>query len=587
MMKSRAFLRLIYVLLFLLEMGFVFPASVMAMTDVDKLLELTTQYLHTNSEKSIETFAQLTKLQPTFTKKQKELYSLIYAGSLGFKSKNKERVAFVESFIQDITEPNLRVKFLYQLSDGYSNLGEYEKALGALNQSIILLPNLIDLGAKITTLQSAITILDSVYAYDEAMLYAERLTALEAGTNSFLPKCYGLANQVEINFLRKNSKDVQLLVPDAIKACDSAKHKFVANIIKSLAIIELINSGDAEMGIKSGLPLLDEFSKLNPSSDYVTQLEEGIARAFLKKGELERAEKYGLLAYQRAKTESSVLLIEKTSETMAAIKRHQGQLNSALEYYDINLALKKKVLDDQLQKNLAYQRVKFDTQDKANQLTLLEQKNKILNVEKKLAQRNKESLLLLITLAVILLTILVAWLLRTLQQKNIFRTSSQIDGLTRVSNRSHFMTCAASLFHKLNKPVSVVLFDMDFFKKINDTFGHAAGDWVLKTVCETVKSQLGKTAQAGILGRLGGEEFGICLSDISEAEALAMAERCRIAVADIDTSACGYRFPISASFGIASRGQQGLQGFEDTLAAADKALYFSKSEGRNRVSVYQ
>jgi diguanylate cyclase (GGDEF)-like protein len=329
---------------------------------------------------------------------------------------------------------------------------------------------------------------------------------------------------------------------------------------------------------------LFEYSKINQNSDNATQLEDAIARAYLKKNELVFAERYGSHAYQCANSENIVQLMEKTSETMAAIKRAQGQLNSALEYYDINLALKKKVLDDQLQKNLAYQRVKFDTQDKANQLALSEQKNKILTVEKALQQGKNQNLLLWLTLGMILLAILGAWLVRTLQQKNIFRNSSQIDGLTQVSNRGHFMDCSAQAFSNPDNLASVLLFDMDHFKKINDTFGHAVGDWVLKTVCATVKLQLRKT---DVLGRLGGEEFGICQHSSTEEEVFALAERCRAAIAAIDTEACGYRFPISASFGVATRGSRELRSFEETLAAADKALYFSKNEGRNRVSAYQ
>ena len=185
-----------------------------------------------------------------------------------------------------------------------------------------------------------------------------------------------------------------------------------------------------------------------------------------------------------------LLLQDKTSETLGAIKRSQGQLATALGYYDVNLDLKKKVLDDQLQKNLAYQRVKFDTQDKANQLALLEQKNKNLGMEKALQEGRYENLILLSTLGLIVLTILGAWLVRTLQQKNVFRQSAQIDGLTQVSNRSHFMACAQQAFKDSRQRVSLVLFDMDFFKKINDTGAPGwGGIWHLPPEVHSRRSQ--------------------------------------------------------------------------------------------------
>lgn len=583
-MISQVLLRFMAPILMFVGMGFSAYAAADKEIDVDQLIGQTEQYLHTEPEKSESTLVQLRALQSIFTLKQERSYYLLYATSLIFRGKHKESVSLVESFIDKVNDPEFRVKFLYQLSDGYTLLGDYASALKAMNQSIVLLPNLVELGSKVTTLQAAITLLNSLHAYDEAMAYADRMYALEGEAVNALSKCYGLANRIEIGFLRGDSQKAQSLLGEATRTCDASNRKVISLIVKSLATVDLIDSGRVEQGIKAGLPLLQEFSKTNQNSDYVTQLEDAVARAYIKTGNLTLAEQYALSAYQRAKAQDVVQLMEKSSETMAIIKRAQGQPNSAIEYYDINLALKKKVLDDQLQKNLAYQRVKFDTQDKANQLTLLEQKNRILTVEKKLQQRSKESLLLLITLAVILLTVLAAWLIRTLRQKNLFRTSSQIDGLTQVCNRAHFMAVSTQTFNSASDTVSVVLFDMDHFKTINDTFGHAVGDWVLRAVSDSVKLQLGKTA---ILGRLGGEEFGICIQSASAAEVQALTECCRAAIASIDTQPCGFRFPISASFGIATRGHQGLLSFEETLAAADKALYFSKNEGRNRVSLYQ
>ena len=158
------------------------------------------------------------------------------------------------------------------------------------------------------------------------------------------------------------------------------------------------------------------------------------------------------------------------------------------------------------------------------------------------------------------------------------------DGLTQVSNRAHFSERAQLAFKERNTAVSLVLFDMDFFKKVNDTYGHATGDWVLKTVCHTVQRRLPKEA---ILGRLGGEEFAICLPSFSEEEALAVAERCRKAIATVDTRHSGFNFQMTASFGIATRAASGAFTFEQALASADKALYFSKNGGRNRVTVFQ
>ncbi len=527
---------------------------------------------------------KLKALQPTFTPEQDEKYQLAYAHSLGDWGRHEERIALVESFIGQVEAPARRASFLYELIDGNTALGRYEKALQAMNESILLLPAIEKPSQKIVALQGALNLLRSLHAYNDALDLAERIYALRGDAVGSYAACAGLANKVETNYERGESVLAGSLVPEAIKACDANKNQFLTLIVKSLATIDLIDVGNYSKGIETSLPLMKEYSVLSPDSDYAVQLEEALARAYLKTGNLERAEHFGALAYQRAQTGRVLLLQEKTSETMAAIKRAQGQLAAAIGYYDTNLALKKKVLNDQVQKNLAYQRVKFDTQDKANQLALLEQKNQNLRMEKTLHEHQYENLILLMTLGLILLTILGAWLIRTLGKMDAFRVSAQVDALTQVSNRAYFTACAQQAFKDTRQTVSLVLFDMDYFKQVNDTYGHATGDWVLKTVCDTVKSHLRKT---DLFGRLGGEEFALCLSGASPEEVLTLAERCRVAILATDTRPSGFAFAIASSFGIATRAVGERDSYKDLLAAADKALYVSKNTGRNRVSVYQ
>jgi diguanylate cyclase (GGDEF)-like protein len=552
--------------------------------EIDRVLIEAEGNIKVAPEKAIPTLEKIKKFEAIFNEKQKYKYYFILANSLAFEGKYKEQVIVITSIIGQIKDPEIRAGLLYYLSEGYTNLGEYELALVAINDGIVLLPKLTEQESKVRILQAAIALLNSLRGYDESISYANRMFELGAKDQFSYAKCIGGANQVEINFLRGNRQAAKKILPEIVQICDGNGRKIISLILNALAAIDLIDSGYYESGIKVGLPLLSDFSKASANVHYVTQLEEAISRAYLQAGNFLQAEHFCLQAYRRAKSENSVQLMEKTSETMGKIKRAQGDMASALDYYDINLVLKKKVLDDQLHKNLAYQRVKFDTQDKANQLTLLEQKNKILRTEKQLEQKNSQNLLMLIALGGILMAILSAWTFKILRQKNIFRLSSQIDGLTRVSNRAHFVECGVQAFKTTQKNAGVVLFDMDHFKSVNDTFGHATGDWVLKTVAATVKSQLPKGA---MLGRLGGEEFAFFVIGLNQAELLTLAERCRAAIAAIDSQASGFSFPVTASFGAAVLDDDELRSFEQTLAAADKALYRSKTEGRNRVSLYQ
>jgi diguanylate cyclase (GGDEF)-like protein len=126
-------------------------------------------------------------------------------------------------------------------------------------------------------------------------------------------------------------------------------------------------------------------------------------------------------------------------------------------------------------------------------------------------------------------------------------------------------------------PLSAVLLDLDHFKQINDTYGHAAGDDVLAAVGTTLKASL---RASDFVGRYGGEEFVVLLPDTGYAEGEAIAEKIRGAIAAITVS--GVSRPITASIGFAI--------FPDNahdsvmlLRNADRALYSAKSNGRNRV----
>lgn len=568
----------------IMVLGFPLSAQAQQSVIVDSLLAETAIYLKTAPEKISIPLEKLQKLESSFDAEQKEKYYLLLASSLAFRGEYRKVADLIKSRISQVKVPDARADLLYLLSMAYTNLGEYEAAIVAMNEGVILLPKLTKPESKVRTLDAAISLFNSLHSYDEAMRYAVRMYGVDPDDKPGVGRCLSLTNQTEINFFKGDSQNGRALLGEAVDVCDKQGRKMISLISKTYNAIDLINTGESDLGIKSGLLLLNEFVNASPTVKYRTELEEAIARGYLKKGNLVLADRYGSQAYERAKFQNLLQLQEKTSETMAKIKRALGQSDSAMDYFEINLALKKKVLDDQLQKNLAYQRVKFDTQDKANQLVLAEQKNKTLEVEKTLQQGKNQNLLLLITLSLVLLTIVGGWLLRTLRQKNIFKVSSQIDGLTQISNRTFFIESAKQAFKNPANSVTLILFDMDHFKSINDTFGHSTGDWVLRTVCNVVKSQLRPT---DLFGRLGGEEFAICLTNLSEPGVLALAERCRAGVAAIDTKPSGSQFLISASFGLATHGVRGNTSFEDILAAADKALYFSKNGGRNLVSVFQ
>ena len=155
------------------------------------------------------------------------------------------------------------------------------------------------------------------------------------------------------------------------------------------------------------------------------------------------------------------------------------------------------------------------------------------------------------------------------------------DALTGLSNRRFFLSRLIDEVARVKRfasPACVVMLDCDYFKRVNDRYGHAVGDEVLCGLTEVMRSNLRQTDN---VGRLGGEEFAVLLRETSLDEALLWAERVRAAAAERRYSAAGEDFVVTVSLGCAS-----IRADDDensVLARADQALYQAKQSGRNRV----
>ena len=164
----------------------------------------------------------------------------------------------------------------------------------------------------------------------------------------------------------------------------------------------------------------------------------------------------------------------------------------------------------------------------------------------------------------------------------IHKTAATIDPLTSIFNRRALMDTGRRILRRQmwdKQPAAVLMFDLDFFKKINDRFGHAIGDRALQTFAETASANLRAT---DIIGRLGGEEFAAVLPATSLMAAAIAAERVRTAFEKVAIEIEGYPVVGTVSIGAAAASDLNTD-IDALLAQADKALYAAKRGGRNRV----
>ncbi len=160
------------------------------------------------------------------------------------------------------------------------------------------------------------------------------------------------------------------------------------------------------------------------------------------------------------------------------------------------------------------------------------------------------------------------------------------DVLTGVANRRHFTETAEREIDRARRygnKLSVLMLDIDHFKRINDTYGHAVGDEVLKILPGVVKPLLRKL---DFMGRLGGEEFAVMLVETDGEGAAVVAERLRKGMAAIEVRALGVHLHFTASIGCTEvRVNEQAEDLKRALERADEALYKAKESGRNRVVV--
>ena len=158
------------------------------------------------------------------------------------------------------------------------------------------------------------------------------------------------------------------------------------------------------------------------------------------------------------------------------------------------------------------------------------------------------------------------------------------DSLTGVLARGHLIALAnhdLALARRYRRPLAIAMLDIDYFKRVNDTYGHPAGDALLCAVSKVCSAQL---RDSDYFGRVGGEEFVSVMPETGVAEALACAERMRKAVAGIRLETPAGTLACTISIGVAELGPYRAD-FDALLGAADAALYQAKSGGRDRVAL--
>jgi diguanylate cyclase (GGDEF)-like protein len=334
---------------------------------------------------------------------------------------------------------------------------------------------------------------------------------------------------------------------------------------------------------REALPLLDAaiaYYEEKNNVDSLAAAKQSRGMAYRRLGRFHEALQELSAARRFFESENNARFLEKNVEEVALIQAKLGNWREAYEAGRRHATLQQSLAASRRDELSSRLRIEFDAEKKEQENRALARENALRATALREAERNQKLQFVVIALTALLAMALAILFWRQVVNTRRMRSMALTDELTRLPNRRHILTLVEIAFaaaKRDQRPTALIVFDIDRFKRINDTYGHAAGDQILQRVASTCRFELRPSDQ---VGRIGGEEFLVVLHDATASQANEIAERLRSAVEHIDFSgvAEGLRVTISLGVWVANEYAPSI-----AIAAADSLLYRAKETGRNRV----
>ncbi|WP_223250818.1 tetratricopeptide repeat-containing diguanylate cyclase [Rhodanobacter denitrificans] len=528
-----------------------------------------------------ELMGRLDQIAARLSPQQKLHQRYLMARQVAFAGNYKEALPSLTAVADQTADPVLAFRASATVIDLLVAESRYEEAFARLNPLLDQLPTMKESDVRMQGLGVAAQLNNEAGQYDVSVRYADQIIKESTDAQG---ACRGWFYKSDALF---QSGDTQLAADqlhDGTEACGKA-----GDTLFSLSFQHLLASFDLRQGRpESAIRVLQaSYPKVQQAGfpPQLSQFESTLATAYWESGDLVSAAKF---ANDALATNANRQYSESTAnayQVLYEVDKKMGNSNGALAYLEKYSAAHDGYQSRLSAKALAYQIVKQQVLAKKLQIEGLDKKNRILTLQGELDRKAAEASRLYIALLLLVLASIVLWTYRIKRSQLRFMRLARRDGLTGIFNRQHFVTEAERQLRycrKSARDICLVLIDLDHFKLVNDTHGHAVGDRVLKRAVDACQAHLRST---DVFGRLGGEEFGLLLPECTRDNVLVRVEQMRAAIAAVSSTRDAPDIPVSASFGVAAAVDSGYA-LRQLMIDADRALYQAKHEGRNRVRLF-
>lgn len=466
------------------------------------------------------------------------------------------------------------------LANTYAITREFHDALQTLEFVLPLESSVADRDIRHTVLQSAGIAYNLVGEFRIGLRYAERVLS-ESPTGRSL--CLN-GNLVLESRLGLGMTISQQEADDIVRNCEAAGEPILAGF--SREYVARWHHGQGRT--REALQLLEQGLEPVERAGYpilIGQFHAAIAQYRMALGDSAGAARHARQAVALLAPHTSLLAIVVAHRVLYEIEAAGNDAAATLVAYRQYSDAERAYFNDVKSREMAYQVVRHQSLQQAQQIELLRQKNQLLELEQSVVEQRARSWLLLALVLVGLVASVGYWAYKTKRMQLRLKRMTETDALTGIFNRQHFAERAIAALSQCERdgmPATLVMFDLDHFKQVNDRHGHAAGDWALRQIADAVQP-LRRGMDA--FGRLGGEEFAMLLPGLDASAAVRLAGDAQARFAAIDTRAAGYDFRLAASFGVAET-RHGGYALATLLSHADQAMYAAKRGGRRQVRVY-